>query len=637
MKKGHRRYKSECLNQNFISGLNETLKTPKISRPITNINTARSTLDCTNYDISVKTSKHIKIEQNSGDEVPPEIAAKVVKNYLLPMFEYENRKQNRLLINKTFGIDKSFNTTQSKFKADKNTTYGELKLSEELLNEIKSLKSQLKTAKKNESDALQEKIKYEREYERLKSLNLDNQVIIKSLNFEVEVLTKQIQAHQAEFGLSIIQIEKYKDLVDSLESQVYKLTKELHDEKANNDKYKNLAIQLENNGLVAEMECAIIGEQLKGLYFAINSLGNMKSNEFGLFAEFELFTRNSRKLADFILQIERDIQWELKDKDQLIKDLIEIKEAKESLVTNRDKIYKAFKEKVITLENDLNSNVKLREELKQEVEELKKKLSALTEEYNNLKQRLKQYRSSRSNISDERFCKNCQKLYLESKNFNWSCRMHSSIYSGEVYWCCGNTNKDSLGCISTKHVSKDDVNEEEHKLNFIRCSSCKDYGHSVHECPRDPNARTVEVPEEELTRIIEISQNKRKMNPGLMIDCKTKKLLKDKQFEESPAWSVGDDNKKEIAFHDVQEVREQVSFTSETNRVQFEEVELKEKSPTRLSILASAIAKSKQSSVLIVPMRVKTEKKSFTSLIQDAAKIRRHSTVPEMPISPTSS
>eukprot|EP00358_Blepharisma_japonicum_P002418 CAMPEP_0202953382 /NCGR_PEP_ID=MMETSP1395-20130829/45696_1 /ASSEMBLY_ACC=CAM_ASM_000871 /TAXON_ID=5961 /ORGANISM="Blepharisma japonicum, Strain Stock R1072" /LENGTH=76 /DNA_ID=CAMNT_0049666811 /DNA_START=34 /DNA_END=261 /DNA_ORIENTATION=+ len=76
------------------------------------------------------------------------------------------------------------------------------------------------------------------------------------------------------------------------------------------------------------------------------------------------------------------------------------------------------------------------------------------------------------------------------------------------------------------------------------------------------------------------------MNPGLMIDSKTKRLLKDKQFEESPCWSVGNDNQKEVAFHDVQEVREQVSFTSETNRVQFEEVELKEKSPTRLSILA---------------------------------------------------
>ena len=54
---------------------------------------------------------------------------------------------------------------------------------------------------------------------------------------------------------------------------------------------------------------------------------------------------------------------------------------------------------------------------------------------------------------------------MESENFNWSCRTHRSEYSGEIWWCCGKTGKESLGCKFGKHLNRNDDVDEEDNLN----------------------------------------------------------------------------------------------------------------------------------------------------------------------------
>ena len=56
-------------------------------------------------------------------------------------------------------------------------------------------------------------------------------------------------------------------------------------------------------------------------------------------------------------------------------------------------------------------------------------------------------------------CKQCTNEYNEKENFNWSCRQHQSEYSGEMWWCCGKTTKEALGCKFRKHETKDDEEE----------------------------------------------------------------------------------------------------------------------------------------------------------------------------------
>jgi hypothetical protein len=66
------------------------------------------------------------------DDITPEVAAYVVRNYLLPMFETDIKKGQR---NKRKGdLDTSLE--------DSNTVYGELKLSEKLQLEIYSLREE---------------------------------------------------------------------------------------------------------------------------------------------------------------------------------------------------------------------------------------------------------------------------------------------------------------------------------------------------------------------------------------------------------------------------------------------------------------------------------------------------------------
>lgn len=58
-------------------------------------------------------------------------------------------------------------------------------------------------------------------------------------------------------------------------------------------------------------------------------------------------------------------------------------------------------------------------------------------------------------------CKNCGKDYVDSENYNWSCRIHQSEFSGEMWWCCGKTTKEAVGCKFKKHEIRNEDQEDE--------------------------------------------------------------------------------------------------------------------------------------------------------------------------------
>ena len=107
-------------------------------------------------------------------------------------------------------------------------------------------------------------------------------------------------------------------------------------------------------------------------------------------------------------------------------------------------------------------------------------------------------------------CKNCGKEYPEKENYNWSCRMHQSDYGGEMWWCCGKIGKDQPGCKFSMHESKDDEDEETNEeqdndkqksKKYVRCTCCKEIGHLIHDCTRDPNIKTGAKADQEFDRI----------------------------------------------------------------------------------------------------------------------------------------
>jgi len=83
-----------------------------------------------------------------------------------------------------------------------------------------------------------------------------------------------------------------------------------------------------------------------------------------------------------------------------------------------------------------------------------------------------------------------------------------------LWWCCGKTEKDASGCKFSKHETKeededevdpdDKIQNELNKLKNIRCHCCKEIGHRIENCPRDPNIKTSKDPEEDIDRIQKI-------------------------------------------------------------------------------------------------------------------------------------
>ena len=75
-----------------------------------------------------------------------------------------------------------------------------------------------------------------------------------------------------------------------------------------------------------------------------------------------------------------------------------------------------------------------------------------------------------------------------------------------MWWCCGKRGRDQQGCKFSKHETKyedkddlDDGNKNgQTLLRNVRCLCCKEIGHRIENCTRDPNFKTNKEPEEDL-------------------------------------------------------------------------------------------------------------------------------------------
>lgn len=107
-------------------------------------------------------------------------------------------------------------------------------------------------------------------------------------------------------------------------------------------------------------------------------------------------------------------------------------------------------------------------------------------------------------------CNNCKKDFKDTENFNWSCRVHQSQWSGEMWWCCGKSAQSAPGCKFAKHETKEDEEDPEdakdpvEALKKTRCMCCKELGHAIDTCPKDPNFKTKLDQDKEEKRVAKI-------------------------------------------------------------------------------------------------------------------------------------
>ena len=137
---------------------------------------------------------------------------------------------------------------------------------------------------------------------------------------------------------------------------------------------------------------------------------------------------------------------------------------------------------------------------------------------------------------DLKVCKSCNQEFNEKQNFNWSCRTHHYAFSGEIWWCCGKRGQNEPGCKFAKHQSKEDEDEYDEKKDQKKsaseanqkCYCCKEIGHSIENCPMDPNFKTKKTTRDELKRILKIRNNNRKLFADTVIQTAhmLKKLIR---------------------------------------------------------------------------------------------------------------
>jgi hypothetical protein len=120
-------------------------------------------------------------------------------------------------------------------------------------------------------------------------------------------------------------------------------------------------------------------------------------------------------------------------------------------------------------------------ELKSQLYKAESQTKILDKERQKLRQRCIKLREKRGMfVKNLQVCMNCAKEYSEDANFNWSCRTHHSEYSGEMWWCCGKTKKEALGCKFKKHKVRSEQEEEVELLDEgkegisknIKCKCC---------------------------------------------------------------------------------------------------------------------------------------------------------------------
>lgn len=240
-------------------------------------------------------------------------------------------------------------------------------------------------------------------------------------------------------------------------------------------KLKNKALELEHSSALLKMKNDIMGEQLQGLYVAISALAGSHFLEAKIGAEFTFVKTTFAQTFDFLISLQSELKGTIEDRDVLKQDLTEAVEQRDEMRQDRSRLSKQAGDKVTQLQTRLQEAEEERDKLRQEEQKYEKRFKDLSEEYEKLRTRMHQYRLRRRQFGEveEKLCRMCQRVYTEAENFQWSCKIHTGEFGAEVWWCCGKTGREAIGCKSGKHEPKDEgeiLAQDNEELTSVLCS-----------------------------------------------------------------------------------------------------------------------------------------------------------------------
>ena len=184
------------------------------------------------------------------------------------------------------------------------------------------------------------------------------------------------------------------------------------------------------------MQNQIVGEKLKGLNESFEQLVFKKSGETILTEKIMMIVNEIKEFFLNFRDLENKLHNSASQNTSLWNDLKEMQNFKLDLQNQITKLTSKAKERFNYLNEDIKSLRQEKEKMRAQLETSEKKILAITEDYEHLKAKMKQLKLKKSlddNTKDEKLCLICKNLYKESENFNWSCKTHLSLYSGDVW------------------------------------------------------------------------------------------------------------------------------------------------------------------------------------------------------------
>lgn len=182
-----------------------------------------------------KTLRMLKSRRNLPSyEIAPDLAAEVIKEYIIPMLKTDCKRKRAHKRAETFGISTP-NPTKMAFTPFPGSPLEELILSEQISLEKKDIELKYQTAELKAREMKQEKLLVEEQLKKLTNLHSNLESDFKILNFSYQSSIADYNCKEQSQCLIKLQAEKYSKLYKELQSKVNDLMQALHDERLVND------------------------------------------------------------------------------------------------------------------------------------------------------------------------------------------------------------------------------------------------------------------------------------------------------------------------------------------------------------------------------------------------------------------
>ena len=206
-------------------------ETPK-TRPFSSFDRQRYSSNSTHQETNLKLISALRSRHSPSDlQVNSELASKVVRQYILPLFNQDCKDKSLEKRRKSIGIKHR----KQIFSTYDGTLYTELKLSDQLALEVKAMSQELESTTKASHETKQKLFTIESELQQCKDqLNLE-QCNVKSLISDNLALQSFKNIHIDPTSSITHQVIVYKALISQLTKEKQDLSKSLQEEKAIND------------------------------------------------------------------------------------------------------------------------------------------------------------------------------------------------------------------------------------------------------------------------------------------------------------------------------------------------------------------------------------------------------------------